>query len=72
MTSFNAYAVSCSAGNEDVIETLSATGSTTLRYDTTAGQFIFNWQTPKKINTCHKVVFTMDDGSSLTAYFKLK
>ena len=70
--SYKAYAVTCSAGSDDAIETLSATGNTVLRYDTTSGQFIFNWQTPKQANTCHKIVFTMQDGSSLTAYFKLK
>ena len=34
----------CSGGPTNDIEIL-ATGSTGLRYDTTTGQFIYNWQT---------------------------
>src|SRR5215204_2512893 len=56
---------------EDPIE-LTATGGTVLRYDTTGGQFIYNWQTPKKVGTCYAVTITANDGSFKTAYFKLK
>jgi hypothetical protein len=70
--SLQAYQVACSAnGSEDAIETVS-TGGTSLRYDWTSGQFIFNWQTPKKPGTCYKVTMTTLDGSSLSAFFKLK
>lgn len=55
----------------DAIEFLT-TGGTALRWDSTAGQFIQNWQTPKKPGTCHAVTVTMQDGSSLTANFILK
>jgi hypothetical protein len=55
----------------DAIEFLT-TGGTALRWDATAGQFIQNWQTPKKPGTCHAVTVTMQDGSSLTANFILK
>jgi hypothetical protein len=48
------------------------TGGTSLRYDSTGGQFIYNWQTPKKPNTCYNVTMTATDGSTLTAYFKLR
>jgi hypothetical protein len=48
------------------------TGSTSLRYDATAGQFIQNWQTPKLPGQCYRVTMTTDDGSSLVAFFKLK
>jgi hypothetical protein len=57
--------------SEDPIE-LTATGGTLLRYDTTGGQFIYNWQTPKKVGTCYSVTISSNDGSSKTAYFKLK
>jgi len=70
--SFNATQVSCTTGSEDAIETLSATGGTVLRYDWTSGQFVYNWQTPKKPGFCYKVTFTLQDGSSKTANFKLK
>ena len=56
---------------EDAIEMVS-TGGTSLRYDSTAGQFIQNWQTPKSVGSCYKVTMTTQDGSTLTANFKLK
>src|SRR5215211_5631609 len=69
-----AKTVNCLAFNgdpEDPIEMVT-TGGTSLRYDATAGQFIYNWQTPKKINTCYNLTMTATDGSTITAYFKLK
>jgi hypothetical protein len=51
---------------------LTTTGGTSLRYDATAGQFIQNWQTPKKPGACYEVSMLTDDGSSLSANFKLK
>jgi PKD domain len=56
---------------EDAIEVVS-TGGTSLRYDSIAGQFIQNWQTPKLPGACYVVTMTTDDGSSLMANFKLK
>jgi len=55
----------------DDIENYS-TGSTSLRYDTTGGQFIFNWQTPKFAGNCYTVTLTTLDGQSISANFKLK
>ena len=49
-----------------------ATGGTSLRYDTTGGQFIFNWQTPKIAGNCYRVTLTTSDGTSIFADFKLK
>jgi hypothetical protein len=70
--SLQAYQVVCDAsGSEDPIETVS-TGGTSLRYDWTSGQFIFNWKTPKSPGTCYKVTMTTLDGSFLSANFKLK
>ena len=69
--SFNTTQVLCSGGTEDTIE-LVATGGTSLRYDWTSGQFIYNWQTPKKPGFCYKVTFTLQDGSTRSANFKLK
>jgi hypothetical protein len=63
--------VTCNGGAEDTIEVV-ATGGTSLRYDTTAGQFIYNWQTPKLAGRCYDVTVALNDGSSLTAHFKLK
>jgi hypothetical protein len=66
-----ATGVTCASGTADDIE-LVATGGTVLRYDTTGGQFVYNWQTPKKVGACYLVTVSMIDGSSLSAYFKLK
>jgi large repetitive protein len=59
------------SGTEDAIEAY-VTGGTSLRYDATGGQFIFNWQTPKAPGACYKVTVTPQDGTPLSANFKLK
>jgi hypothetical protein len=67
--------VSCTAFNGDPIDEieLQATGATALRYDSTAGQFIYNWQTPKKPGACYSVTVGTEGGSSIPfAHFKLK
>ena len=48
------------------------TGGTTLRYDTTASQFIQNWQTPKKAGNCYRVDVVFIGGQKLSANFQLK
>jgi hypothetical protein len=62
---------SCVSLTADDIESY-ATGGTSLRYDTTGGQFIFNWQTPKVVGGCYKVTLTLQDGRQIFADFKLK
>ncbi|SFS09377.1 Ig-like domain (group 3) [Microbacterium sp. cf046] len=72
VSGFTVKGVSCIGGAAtDDIE-LTTTGGTTLRYDATGGQFIQNWQTPKSPGTCYQVTMKTQDGSSLTALFKLK
>jgi len=63
--SFTLKTVSCpgSTAPTDEIE-LVTTGGTALRYDSTAGQFIQNWQTPKKPGTCYTTTMTTQDGTS--------
>jgi hypothetical protein len=56
---------------EDAIEA-TATGGTMLRYDSTGGQFIYNWKTPTGAGSCHKVTLTAQDGSTIIAFFKMK
>ena len=73
ITSFKTAKVSCTtgAGTEDAIEIVS-TGGTSLRYDTTGGQFIQNWKTPTGAGSCYSATMTAADGSSITALFKIK
>lgn len=75
LDTFKVGAVNCqtlSGSPSDDIEQYS-TGATALRYDTTSGQFIQNWQTPKgKAGSCYQVKLTTDDGTYLVASFKLK
>ena len=72
VTRLTATAVGCSSGLDDAIDDLAATGGTSLRYDSTAGQFIYNWQTPKQTGQCYLVKVATADGGSIGAYFKLK
>jgi hypothetical protein len=72
VTLLKAAQVPCSSGSEDTIEELAPTGGTSLRYDSTGAQFIYNWQTPKKPGYCYRVTVGTADGSSLVANFKLK
>ena len=51
---------------------MTTTGQTVLRYDSVAGQFVQNWQTPKKPGACYQVTMTTQDDSALSAFFKLK
>jgi len=70
---FTIKGVACPAAGlvTDDIE-LVTTGGTSLRYDSTGGQFIQNWQTPKKAGACYTVTMTAMDGSLISANFKLK
>jgi hypothetical protein len=73
--SFKTYEIACGAVAwlpTDEIE-MTTSGNTSLRYDSTGGQFIQNWQTPKnKAGFCYAAVMTTTDGNSLSAFFKLK
>jgi Domain of unknown function (DUF5011) len=67
--------VSCSDTGINVTDAIDTTftnsGSTALRYDSTGGQFIQNWQSPSKPSTCYRVMMNAADGSFLQAFFKL-
>jgi len=71
---FKAVSINCASLGDlqlDAIE-MTTTGGTSLRYDSIDGQFIQNWQTPKQPGVCYAVTMTAQDGSMLTALFKLK
>lgn len=70
--SFTYAETACNANAlTDEIE-LTATGGTSLRYDETSGQFIYNWKTPKTAGKCYRVTIIAHDGSALLAYFKIR
>ena len=71
IVSLGAARVSCTADEGDPIDLVS-TGGTSLRYDSAAGQFVFNWQTPRTPGQCYRVTLTTQDSSSISALFKLK
>ncbi|HKU49008.1 MAG TPA: HYR domain-containing protein [Nitrososphaera sp.] len=54
----------------DEVET-TATGGTLLRYDATAGQFVYNWKVPLQ-KGCYTVTMTLTDDSTVQALFRLK
>ncbi|MFZ0014349.1 MAG: PxKF domain-containing protein [Acidimicrobiia bacterium] len=58
------------SGQTDAIEEY-ATGNTSLRYDTTGGQFIFNWKTPTA-KGCYRVTLETQDGTTIKADFQLR
>jgi hypothetical protein len=64
--------VPCSTSGYTSDVEFTTTGGTSLRYDTTAAQFIQNWQTPKPAGRCYQVRMTALDGSHLDAYFKTR
>ena len=73
IASFTQKKISCNeftGDPTDAVEELNTLG-TGLKYDTTAGQFIANWKTPKSPNTCWEVKVTTADMSSIVAFFKL-
>ena len=65
--------VACQSGAAaDEIEAPTS-GATSLRYDTTANQYIYNWQSPKTpVGSCYKLSVNLTDGSSRTALFRTK
>lgn len=64
--------VNCSSGAFVDDLAITATGGTVLRYDSTANQFIYNWQSPKKPGTCYTLSANLTDGRSITALFQLR
>jgi hypothetical protein len=70
---FTQKTVACpnASATVDEIE-LGTAGGTSLRYDTTGGQPIQNWATPKRPGTCYQAVMTAQDGSTISANFILR
>ena len=53
--------------------TAQGSGTSGLRYDPIANQFIYNWKTAKTMaGKCYTLVLTLNDGSKYNAYFAVK
>jgi hypothetical protein len=68
---FVVLTIPCAGGGTDEVE-LTATEAMLWAYDDTAGHFIRNWATPKAPGSCQRAILTLDDGSTISADFRLK
>jgi hypothetical protein len=72
--SFALFRVGCTSAVEDPVDLdFYTSGGSSFRYDTVAGQFIQNWQSPKGGGLCYQVTMTSRDGvTKVSAFFKTK
>ncbi len=68
--SFAVAAIGCTEGEAEAPVPFTTTGHTSLRYDTSGGQFVQNWTTPRTPG-CY-VVRVTGNGLLLTARFMVK
>jgi hypothetical protein len=68
--SFTVASIACTTGEAEAPVPFSSTGSPGLRYETSSGQFVMNWATPRTPG-CY-VVRVTGDGLLMTARFKVR
>jgi hypothetical protein len=63
---------SCSAFSDDPTNsvTTTATGGTSLRYDITANQYVYDWSAPGP--GCYTLFVSLSDGTTHDAFFQFK
>lgn len=66
----NSVACDTWSGDPSTATSTDATGGTSLRYDSTSNQYVYNWQSPSSAG-CYVVTVTLDSGQTLTADFNL-
>jgi hypothetical protein len=72
ITKISQKTTSCAAFSTDptASDMTAATGGTSLRYDSTANQYVYNWSSPTTPG-CYSVYVQLSSGQTLTAFFKL-
>jgi hypothetical protein len=74
-TTVNIIKVACSNLGGDSTDSIDYSTTSTLpgiRYDSTANQYVYNWQTPSTKNSCYRMTITTPDGQPHVALFQMK